>query len=318
VANTQRKFQSGETLLWQTVEQSGTPTHRMVGFEAYEAGGASATVQWLHNAEGQPRRWSVPVRELSRPVAPSNVPIYHQHAFKPPTPPQPLSETQITARIEAARAALAEAHEDVRRAKDVVRSTSELVSRAAKELEAARAALLSLEAHHMSEGAKLEAAIRQGQTPPEMQPAGQDRAAVVQRTQACEHALQKFQAEDRTAQQHLSETLAAVRREAVSLITARFESDCQQLHELQELALKVRADLIKVSRWWPDGSALRLSEASASLLTVIPDYDRVRFLSSEAAVTPWERLYQQLLTDPTADFVTEEEPVTAESAQAAE
>jgi hypothetical protein len=47
-----------------------------------------------------------------------------------------------------------------------------------------------------------------------------------------------------------------------------------------------------------------LSEASASYLANIPDFDKVKFLSSDSVQAPWKNLFEQLLNIPMADFST--------------
>jgi hypothetical protein len=70
------------------------------------------------------------------------------------------------------------------------------------------------------------------------------------------------------------------------------------------------ADCLKASQVWISASdgPIKLSEASATLLTNPPDYDRVRFLARASVTDTWKALFERLLVDPTADFTAVEEP----------
>lgn len=314
MANTQeRKFKPDENVTWMTLEGQ-TWTKRQVAVRSQK--GNRATIAWGFTAEGNAKLYDVPLSQLSRNEPPSNVPIYHQAPITPYQPPEPPSESQLQRRLSDGRASLIEAHEHSRRARDVVRSTSELVTRANGEFEASRAALLGLDAKIRSESTKLERALRAGETPPEMQPAP-DRGVIVQRVQATEAALRKFQAEDREAQARLGQAMGGIRGAAVGLLTIMIEVEIERLRQGEEAMLLFRAGLQKVVEWaGASGTALPLSAAAAAVLGSFgPDRDRAKFMGG-GAVPRWERLLKQLIEDPTADFA--EEPVTDTAAQAAE
>jgi hypothetical protein len=131
---------------------------------------------------------------------------------------------------------------------------------------------LRLDAHHRSEAAKLERAIRKGDPPPEPQPNGLDRAAIVTGVATTESILTKPTSEHRKADRRLGEAVAAARREALAVIATLLDRDCGQLRELEEIALTFRANLIKISQIWfsaGDGP-IKISEASAQLLSTPP------------------------------------------------
>ena len=226
--NTQtQKFQPDELVTWTSFER-GSWTKRQVAVERV-TGGGRAIVTFGHTAEGVARRYDVPVSELSRPEPTQNrVPIYHSAAIRPPEPPQPPSEQQLADRLVRAREALTETHENVRRAKDVVRSTGDLVRRAQAEHSAATAAVNRLTAGQKTQERRFEAAIRRGETPPAIEP-GEDRAAIVQRVDACAAALAKFTTEDQTAQARLSSATAAVRSAATGVVTNMLEREITRL-----------------------------------------------------------------------------------------
>jgi hypothetical protein len=119
-----------------------------------------------------------------------------------------------------------------------------------------------------------------------------------------ENALTKFSIEDREAQSRLVKAMAAVRTAALQVISAALDRDCERLREAEEIVLKFRADLIKITKWWPPAAdgPLKLSESSAVLLGTLPDLDRVRFIGSETAAGPCKRLLDQLSRDPAAEL----------------
>jgi hypothetical protein len=310
----QRKYQRNESLCWQNVEGNSV-TRRMVNFVSYAVGGERAIVEFGHSAEGVARRHDVPVAALSRVETQHQPPIFHQDFIRPRAAPTPLSETQIARRLAERRTVLADAHSRAAQAREGVTSTSELVTRARREHEAARAALLSYDQHLRAEAQRYESWVRSpnGETPPEPQPSGQDRGYIVARVAMTESVHTKLEGEARDAQARLGEAMAGVRQAAAEWIAARFESDVEQLRELEDVALRFRADLVKISQNWFGGSALKLSEASANLLGTIPDFDRLKFMGRESMVTQWQSLYEQLIKDPAADFAPPE-PVTEQAA----
>src|SRR5262249_49484936 len=150
--------------------------------------------------------------------------------------------------------------------------TGEIVTRARREHESARAALLELDGHLRSEAAKLERAIRDGVTPPETLTNGQDRNYVVTRESMTEQALTKFQTEHQEAQSRLGDAAAAVRHAAIQLMGVMLDQQVEKLRNLENFALQVRADLLKVTQYWPSTSgAIPLSESGAVYLGQMPD-----------------------------------------------
>src|SRR4051812_7060065 len=174
-ATTQERYRPDETVVWSTVENQ-TRTERRVQFLGYVTGGGSALVSFGVNAEGQPVRYNVPLRELSRPQPASNRPWYMPPGgITPPKPAQPLTATQVENRLTQRREALAKAHHNLDLHRQATAAAKEIADRAAKECDQARAALARLEAGHSADLAHLEEALRAGKPPDAPRNNGVDR-----------------------------------------------------------------------------------------------------------------------------------------------
>jgi hypothetical protein len=294
--------------------EQGARAQRPVEFVDYNPGGESATVIFGYN-RSQPKHFSVPLSELRRTPAPEPVWFLPGGAITIPAPPKPLTTTQITQRLDRAREVLQAAHATAKQEREAKQATGELVERTSKEHEAARAALLTLDAHLKSEALKLEQALRANETPAPTESNGQDRGYVVSRVAMTESALQKFQQEDQAAQGRLNDALAAITTAALEVVTLLLERDCEKLREAEEIILQYRADLLRITQWWPAGVShgpIKVSEASARLLTNPPDYDRVRLMSSDRVIEPWKDVLDKLVEgDVDAEFATVTEEIAA-------
>jgi hypothetical protein len=305
------RYRAGEVIEWWSLE-NGTRTRRMV--EVLETRGARLIVGYGYNSEGVIRRYDVGLSEVRRTPPPEVNPHLPNGVIPVRAPLTFLTAERIAERLVTRQNTLAGTQEKLKAARAATVATQELVSRAAREHETARAALLTLDAHHRSEARKLENALRANETPPPTKANGQDRGLIMQRVQATQSAVEKFAGEDEQARSRLSEAVAAVRAAALAVLALYLERDCQRLRELEEVCLQFRADCLKASQVWMSAAdgPIKLSEASATLLTNPPDYDRVQFLAKASVTDTWKQLFERLLTDPTADFtVTEEaEPVS--------
>jgi hypothetical protein len=309
------RYRENELLEWWSIDQGQTRTKRIVSYIGPN-GKDRAIVGFGFSPEGQIRRHDVSLRELRRIPTPNQPPLYHLDYPRPYTAPQPPSTQQLAGQLTRARQALAEAHADVGTASDAVAEAAELCDRARKEHNAATGQLLQLQAVLDTERIKLERSIRQGETPPPPQSPGLDRAAIVQRVAATEAIVAKLAKEHQDAEARLREANTVVRQCSLRILSLRFDGECEQLRQLQETLLRKRADLLQVSMFYPSASdgPLKISEASAILLTAPIDTDRCKHMSNIGVQQPWRDLLERLIGgDHEADLVTNgsEEPAVA-------
>jgi hypothetical protein len=251
-----QRFQPDESVMWERRE-ADTPTRRLVRFSHYLSGGGSAVVEFGHAADGQPIRYTVTnLAELSRPSLP-DPPWFLPGRIEPPRQPDPLSDTEVTARLATRREALADAHHRARQARDAVASASTLAKRAETEHDQAKAALATLDRHNTAEQHAIEEAIRTGDPVPEAKPSGQERQYVVDGVNMCNAAHGKFAAELVEANATLNGCLGAVRKASLQVAAALFDRECELLRAWEDATLTLRTQMQSVAGWWPSATSNR-------------------------------------------------------------
>jgi len=118
--------------------------------------------------------------------------------------------------------------------------------------------------------------------------------------------LKRFKGEAVEADNRLNTAVAAVRKAALQVVAALADRECELLRQIEEHALRYRAELLGVASWWPDAATgpIALSRAAAVLLEAPPDWDRARLMvSMEKSTVPWKAMLKRLVQgDVEADF----------------
>jgi hypothetical protein len=245
--------------------------------------------------------------QLSR-MQPAGPPPTIGKWFTVPTVPKPPSEQQLLDRLAERRLVLAKAYVRAVQVQDQVAARRAVVEHATRELDAARAALATIDAHDRRLQAEAEREIRAGRPVPDTRN-GLDRQYVNDRVVVCETALAKFQRELADANASLADSLGYVRACATGVIAAILERETENLRALDLQAGLARAELVAVANWWPNQStgAIQLSNVAGSYLADPPpawqEQHLVRGGGGASRIRPWAALFDKLVAgDAEADF----------------
>jgi hypothetical protein len=298
----QQKYRSGESVVWERVEQS-MPARRVCSFEKYVVGTSTAVVSYGFTAEGNPRRYTVNLGELSRPRGPEVNPFLPGGKLPVYEPPKPLSADAQAKELATRRHALRDALAAVHSASEAHTQAKEVHQRAEREHEQARSALLLLDQQQRQNLHDLTTALRDNQPVPEPEN-GLDRASVVTRVSLTEKALQRFRDELADASSTLGEARSLVRDCAKAVTAAVIDQQCAALKATLDDVLAQRQRLLALTSWWIDSSGpVNLSPASIEILTVSPDWS-YRIGTSTDAPRAWKSLLDRLMTDADAEYET--------------
>jgi hypothetical protein len=296
------EFRPGELLQWVTPE-GDTLTKRQVKFLDFY-GSTEAIVGFGQDSrDGSLARHTAQLSELHRVVTPSFLPGMVVRS----RPPEPPTQAQTANRLAERRETLKQAHNKARSAQETVEKAGQLADRAEAHLNDARSRLAQLRAEQHASAAEFEATIRRGENPSYSN--GHDYSATRELVSVSEQALAKFQSELALANSNLADALGNVRRAAADVIASLIEREAESLRALETEAARQRAELVSVSRWWPDATlgSFKLSHAAATLLANAPNSDAVAVPVSGTRIEAWKSLFDQLVNeDAEADFKLEE------------
>jgi hypothetical protein len=305
-------FTDGELLVHR--HRDGGPdsmvTIRNVLFRGYGEGGAIVAFGVRSDGTGLENRYSASVDELSRPAPPER-PWWVPPPVQPTTPTAPPHEaktaTRLAERLGERRATLRQAHETVRTAQEATAAARQVADRAREQVTNTRAELARQNVADQTATNEFAEAIRKGEAPPPHRN-GVDREALRSRVAMAEQAKVQLDAELSVATSTLTDALSSTRRAAADVVAALIERECESLRRLEEAAARQRAELVAVSRWWPDATlgSFRLSHAASTLLANPPNSDAVAVPVSGTRIEAWKNLFTHLVNgDAAADFKLE-------------
>jgi hypothetical protein len=296
-ASNAQQFRAGEPLVWVSDARRGV--------EFLQLSSENTALVKLAGANHV-----VPLTELERPAPISPQSVGLASWFRTPTPPTPPSDTQLTERLAAGRAALARSHSHVKDIQTRLDEARRVVQRAESEHATALAALRSYDSQARRDQILLEEALQTGRPLPVLTNGhGDPRHYVQHRVDSTAAALTKFQSAVADQMQAMGEALAAVRRHAADIIALQIAVAVENLRFLEVTAATTRAELVSVASagWWPDAQLgpVKLPPATAQYLEQQPawqDVPAVRMGGPQGRTKPWRDLFDRLCQDADADF----------------